>query len=163
MSSGDIDNHLIGEDRWLQALREHPWLRDLRKPIGQSHAYDIPYLGGISTNMGTIYYDMHMPLVLRLSTGPCNITDFWWRHELFEAMLVLRLGFKYADAHEYANRAEVYGVREMGHNWIEYNRAIDKHVKPIEHESVLTVPPDLALYPYQDDPKTLAAIMRSMR
>lgn len=163
MSSGAVDNLIVSEDRWRQILREHPWLRDLQKPASQSHSYDIPYLGGISNTLGTVYYDVHMPLHLHLNTGLCNITDFWWRHELFEATLVLKLGYKYPLAHEFANYAEWLGVSEAGHHWTEYNRAIDKHVRSIEHETILTVPPDLALYPYQDDPKTLAAIMKSMR
>lgn len=119
--------------------------------------YDIPYVGGYSTDGATIYFDRHLPDKIKIqrdrTVKEIDPIPFLIRHESFEKTLIDQLHFNYQHAHKLATAYERRGVMEMlGPGWWDsYQRAFKPFIKADAHEQLKKVPKDLDLTPYQDE------------
>ncbi len=114
--------------------------------------YDLPYLGGYSTDGQTIYLDRHLPGVLKAGTREFSPDDFIPIHEHVEKSVMDGLGFKYGPAHEIATGVERRHVVAQGINWDQYSAALEPYIKADAVEKIERPPPDLDLRPYQGTP-----------
>lgn len=146
----------------------------LRQPHIVLRSFDIPYLGGISSNGKFVYIDRHLP---RKSSG-VPLDEFIEVHESVEEALVhaarkfdeIRKALTsssedsalYEPCHHLATAAENYAVLASGYDWDRYEDGLHPDYMPIEHEDILRVPPDLALFPYESDAKLLARMKEVM-
>jgi hypothetical protein len=106
--------------------------------------FDIPYLGGISSDGKYVYIDRHLP---EKSEG-VPLAKYIEVHESVESALVNEAGLSYEPAHHLATAAEEFSVLEDGYEWAKYEGGLRPEFQPLEHEDITRVPPDLDLYPY---------------
>jgi len=109
-------------DRALDAV-----MRRVKK-LDRKH--DVPYLAGYSLDGKTIYIDRHMPRAFKFRGRMVETDRFLILHEEVEKTLIDQLGLHYLHAHQIATRAEEAAVRALGIKWREYDRFMQKHVKP---------------------------------
>ncbi len=156
MSSGHSHNGGFGLnsqilDRLLknEKVREHLYAL---KTINED--YDIPYLGGYSTDGRTIYFDRHLPKELKVGGVTFNPTLTLTMHESLEKALIDVLGYGYEQAHKAATAYEKRGVLSIlgPGTWDQYSNKLDKFIKADEHEKLKKVPSDLDLTPYLAPP-----------
>jgi len=168
-SSGEPDNRFLSDDEWLEVCDEWPVLLEwLKRPRRISYDYDIPFLGGISTNGACVFIDRRYKPILSWRNHRGSVTmdssltipD----HEITEYYAIRFIGLHYdpenpkRSAHVLGNTAERLAVQACGCDWDEYNYAIDHQLQPIEMENVTKCPRDLCLYPYQESKSLLAKI-----
>lgn len=127
----------------LRALRsEHPALDErIAAKRAISWKYDVPYLGGISSDGATVYLD---PKLKELPE---------WVHCLITLHEVVEWSLKpwkrdYEDRHHMATAAEDQFVTTLGHTAAQYRRLLHPYYQPIETEKIASIPPDLDLSPY---------------
>lgn len=163
MSSGDIDNVEYSDERWADFRGNNPRLLMLLSiPPQFNDQYDIPYLGGLSTDARVIY--LHR--LYRWMWGGVDTRPFIGVHEITEWYCMVHLGLSYVQGHRWANTAEDHAVFMAGYDHVAYNKFIDREVPKIEAAPVTMVPRDLFLGPYltQDTkPGLLAAIKAAQR
>jgi len=126
--------------------------------------YDLPYLGGTSSNERKIYLDRHLPFSLSYEHDGLkkefNPTEYLCNHEKFERACMDVLGWGYEHAHQAATGYERRSVLAAGLFWQPYQSAVERFVKAAEHESLQKVPPDLDMRPYNSPPPDKALIAR---
>jgi hypothetical protein len=168
---GSADNEYHDEATWLKFIVDHPLvLTWLQRPYRLSRDYSIPYLGGISKDGGTVFLDhRYDPILHCLEHGHIlDSSETIPDHEITEYVCVRFYGMVYMDSnpfrnpHIWGNTAERLAVMAAGCEWGPYNKALDKQLSGVELEKVTRCPSNLALYPYQDDPKLLAKIRAAM-
>ena len=176
MSSGHHFDDKPGSIAKLRALlMRYPAIGTrLREPHVVLRTFDIPYLGGISTNGRFVYIDRHLPR----KSGGVPLDKYIEVHESVEEALVhaarkfdeIRKALTsstddsalYEPCHHLATAAENYAVLADGYEWARYEDGLHPDYMPIEHEDILRVPPDLALFPYEGDGKLLARMREVM-
>jgi hypothetical protein len=139
--SEDIDDLVLLDV--VKALR-----RRVRKI---SHAYDVPYIAGYSTDGKTIFIDRHLPRSFRWLLKTVRVKSFLLTHEIVEKALLDELGLHYLHAHQIALRAERDAVKAAGVSWAAYQSFMKQHEKSIEEEKLIRVPRHLDLTPYRDE------------
>src|ERR1700704_137801 len=139
--SEDIDDLVLLDV--VKALR-----RRVRKT---SHAYDVPYIAGYSTDGKTVFIDRHLPRSFRWLLKIVRVEPFLLTHEIVEKALLDELGLHYLHAHEIALRAERDAVKAAGVSWWAYQSFMKKHEKQIEEEKLVRIPGILDLTPYRDE------------
>lgn len=164
------DNRFLDDREWVQLCQECPLILTwLSKPRRISYDYHIPYLGGISKDGSVVYidsrFDPKLSLMLEGAHAYMDSGETIPDHEVAEYVLERFYGFQYESTNPLrsahvagGNTAERLAVRALGFDWDEYNAAIDRQLQGIELEQVVHCPPDLALFPYQEDPELLAKI-----
>ena len=155
----------------MEKLKANPAVREkLWMPRTEDNSFDIPYIAGYSKDGKTIYYDRHLPEVLKLkydrSTRDINPREFLRLHETLEKAIIDALGWGYYHAHAAATAWERRNVFErLGPQWwMPYQHAMDGYAKADEHEKIKRVPKDLDLTPYKAPPvnhKLLEAIHKA--
>jgi len=137
----------------MHSFREHQMLNDPRfkkaydRPTKIDKTYDIPYVGGYSSDGKTIYFDRHMKEIFNGK----SIIPFLLVHERTEKSLMNVFGLSYQQAHHIATYVEMHAVEKAGLNWRDYSKHIDTYVKLDAHEQLKRVPKDLDLKPYRDE------------
>ncbi len=126
--------------------------------------WDIPYLGGYSTDGKTVFIDRRIPKQMRVSGVRFDPATFLVWHELSEKMLIDD-GVDYPDAHWVANRVEKRKVTSAGIDWTKYEHVYDGYIDETEGETEKKIPRNLDLTPYKDEKdrkrlKVLRAMMR---
>jgi hypothetical protein len=158
MSAGDIDNVEYSDERWADFRGNNlRLLMLLGMPFRFNTQYDIPFLGGISTDAHTIYLDRHY---LRMWSG-VDTGQFIAVHETTEWYCMVHLGMPYIKGHRWANTAEDHAVFMAGLDPKLYNKFVDQFVPKTEHEKIKITPKDLFMGPYAED-KPLYTHIRSV-
>jgi hypothetical protein len=118
--------------------------------------YDVPYLGGYSSDGKRVYLDRH----LKTKMDGHDISRFIRVHEVAEKALLDLFNLDYQQAHHIALHVEWEAVRSAGINWRKYSKFLDPYIKKVSGD-LQKVPPDLDLTPYKDerDKKVLSALM----
>ena len=109
--------------------------------------YDIPYLGGYSSDGKRVYIDRH----LNLRYKGKDISKFIRMHEVAEKAALDIFELDYQHAHKVANHVERQAVEKAGLKWIEYCDHLDPFIKEVSKEHIESVPHDLDLTPYKDE------------
>lgn len=165
MSAGDLDNTRFSKPLLIEKIGERKFgelISFSQEPPknGIDATWDIPFLCGISKDGDTGY--VHRALVW-VDHDP---TDFEvaMGHERGE-LFMIRLGWKYARAHEVGNvcEQELHSILEPRDTFTRYNERIEKHADAIEARPILRCPPDLALYPYAGNKGILQEIKYAQR
>ena len=104
--------------------------------------YDIPYLGGVSTDGETVYIDRTYPYA--------EYIKYIVLHEVVEGIL-MRGGLHYQLAHYLAEQMEEKAVLEDGLDLDEYNAKNTAEELRIYEKPIVSVPPDLDITPYRDE------------
>lgn len=136
-------------------------------PRKEDNDYDIPYIAGYSKKGDTIFYDRHLPEIIKLNLDgqhkEINPRNFIRMHETLEKSIIDALGWGYFQAHAAATAYERRSVfQTLGPQWwMPYQHAMDGYAKADEHEKVTSVPKDLDMTPYMTSPvnKALLAAM----
>jgi hypothetical protein len=149
-------------------LRNHDiWLRVHTFCNLNDKEYDLPYLAGYSIDGRTIYFDRHLPPMLKYSEDghqrEFDPRPYICRHEQMEKACIDIMGWGYPRSHAAANAWERRGVLGAGMMWLPYNRSLLPSVKADMHEKLKAVPRDLDLTPYKGDPKLLAHLRKCMQ
>ncbi len=161
MSIGHRHHHEPSEDHLaeLAHIRAQPWFREWWSiPFKVEHDWDIPFLGGSSTDLKRVYvHRLVWPAIVEHRLLPGLIA-----HERVEAILE-RTGKSYADAHEMATCAENEVYRRQGRNSKDVEKLYPKLLDMTEGAPVFRVPDDLVLQPYLYPPvdESLVARMRA--
>ncbi len=150
--SEDIDDRVLLDV--VKALR--------RRARKISHAYDVPYIAGYSTDGKTVFIDRHLPRSFRWLLKTVRVEPFLLTHEIVEKALLDELRLHYLHAHQIAVRAERDAVKAAGISWAAYQSFMKKHEKPIEEERLIRVPRTLDLTPYRDE-KDFGLLERMVR
>jgi hypothetical protein len=130
----------------------------LYAPKTFDEGHDIPYLAGYAGDGHTIYFDRHLPKILKMerdgSKIEINPREFLRLHESLEKALIDALGYGYTEAHKAATAYEKRGVlQRLGPGWWEaYSKKLEPFIKADEHEKLVKVPKDLDLLPYRTPP-----------
>ncbi len=160
MSAGDIDNVEFSDERWAEFRAHNPrLLMLLAMPFRFDTQYDIPFLGGISSDATTIYLDRFYPR----SWNGVDTGQFIAVHETTEWYCMVHLGLSYLKGHHWANTAEDHAVFMAGYDPVDYNKYVDQYVDQIEGDPIVITPRDLFMGPYTDDKVTYDAVKRAMR
>ena len=159
--------HGFGE---IDELLKNEKVREcLFEPRTENGSYDLPYLGGYSSDGKTIYFDRHLPktVVLELDGRRTEIDPrrFLRRHEEFEKAVMTACGYTYNHAHECATGYERRGVlQQIGPGWWKpYNDCMEQYVRADEKETLERVPRNLDLAPYLAPPVNEALLARLQR
>lgn len=173
MSAGDTKfDDKPGSIAKLRALMlKYPAIgRRLRRWRQVCNGFDIPYLGGISYNGLYVYIDRHLP---KYAEGAkIEIAKYIEVHESVEEALwhisehedELKWLHSYEECHHLATAAEEFALLSDGFEYEDYRDALRPDFAPIEHEQIVRVPPDLALYPYSGKLKEhLEVVMKKSR
>ena len=161
------ENHFHTESDWLLFCADHPKVMEwLQRPRRIDCNYQIPYLGGISTDGRVVFIDSrYHPIMRGTNYGlSLNTADTIPDHEVTEYVCVRFYGMRYEDKnlfrnpHIWGNTAERLAVLALDCEWDPYNKFIDSQLKAIEDGPVTRCPPTLATYPYRDDQVLLAKI-----
>jgi hypothetical protein len=159
MSTGHIHHHGAGGHGFLvvnRLLKNPKVLKEFHSFWEINRDYDLPYLGGTSTKFRRVYFDRHLPEILRYEHDghkkEFNPTPFLMTHETFERAVMDALGWHYSHAHQAATALEKRQVMEAGLIWGPYQHALEKYIKAAEHEKLKKVPPDLDMRPYNAPP-----------
>jgi hypothetical protein len=159
------DYHDLQE--WMRFVTDHPLVLDwLGRPYRLSRDYQIPYLGGISLDGGTVFLDSRYHSILTCAAHRHTIDTAKTipDHEIIEYVCVRFYGMRYDDPnpfrnpHIWANTGERLAVQALHCEWEPYNAGIDRQLSGIELEKLTRCPPTLCLFPYQAEPKLLAKI-----
>ncbi len=175
MSAGHRRIHAFGlTGEALDRVLNDPEVRErLLRPRTINKDYDMPYVGGYSTDGSTIYLDRHLPdeIKLRLD-GQVKVVRTvgflaeYMGHEPVEWSVMDALGWSYEAAHAGpatgSERRKV--LRELGpHWWQPWQTAIERYVKADAHEKITKVPADYDFRPVLAPPvdKRLLAHMQA--
>jgi hypothetical protein len=154
----DLQRELRHKSEDIDDLALLDVVKALRRRLSNvSHAYDVPYIAGYSTE--TVYIDRHLPRSLRWLLKTIRVEPFLLTHEIVEKALLDELRLHYLHAHQIALRAERDAVKAAGVSWRAYQSFMKQHEKPIEEEKLSRVPRDLDLTPYRDE-KDLGLLQR---
>jgi hypothetical protein len=133
------------------------------------HEHDLPYLAGYSTDGETIYIDRHLPKKLTGELDGRKYTfdpaPFLQIHESWEKALIDHYGWKYAPAHQVAQKIEHRSVLAHGIPAQVYDgkgSELRRYIKADEHEKLKKVPKDLDLTPYEGDHRLHEKLLKAM-
>jgi len=141
-------NHLDLTPEQMKYLRDPRFLSEVVKPTTTDRTHDVPYVGGVSTQGGTVYVDKH----LRPTYQGHSIIPYLMVHERVEWVLMHVLGLKYQSAHKIATEVEKL-MLDLGGvmTWSTYQTHYRKYIKGANKEKLLNPPRDLDLVPYKDE------------
>src|SRR5436305_13875506 len=113
-------------------------VKALRRRVRKiSHAYDVPYIAGYSTDGRTVFIDQHLPRTFRWLMKTVRVEPFLLTHEVVEKALLDELRLHYLHAHQVALRVERDAVQAAGVSWWAYQRFMKKHQKEIEGKKLV--------------------------
>lgn len=149
MSSGDSlydDEPPEGSlDKLRALLVEHS---ELRARISRARKYifkyEVPYLAGSSLSGEHVYFD---PALIKGTINSPYARTLVALHEIVEWSLK-PWHREYEFRHHLATAAEDDYCARLGHSPAKYRALLRPLYKPIEHEAILSCPPDLDLSPY---------------
>jgi hypothetical protein len=173
MSVGDHRSHAVhvGEREFDKARNDPRFQAIVARGFDVSYDYDVPYLGGYSTDGLHIYIDKDTPeqitrgkrvYALRPSfearrsapSASGGLVRGIIVHEHWEKSVMLAWGFGYAEAHELATHAEHHFVREvLGMDSAEYEDVWRPVIRLAERKlgrKDLIRPPDFDITPYRE-------------
>lgn len=165
MSSGHFHADVgFGKAEADKVMDDKSVRKAFNRPVSFDWSWDIPYLAGYSKDGRTIFFDRHLPKMLKITTGGrfMAVAQFLQIHERWEKALIDVLGWLYAAAHEVATRAERTAVEKAGYNWKAYESALKPYIKTDEGEPLMRVPPNLDLTPYKGETALLARMRKAM-
>src|SRR5947209_4264096 len=82
-------------------------VRALRRRVHKvDRSYDVPYIGGYSTDARTVYIDRHLPATFTHWMKRVRVEPFLVTHEIVEKALIDELRLHYLHAHQIAVRTE---------------------------------------------------------
>ena len=178
MSGGHHRLHAFGMgSHQLDEVMKNPMVRErLNMPRKINYDYDMPYVGGYSTDGKTIYGDRHLPDEIELELDnqrkivrPAEFLFDYDGHEPVEWSVMDALGWGYEHAHAGpatgSERRKV--LRRLGPGWWQpWQNAIEKYVKADEHEKLKKMPKDYDMRPVLAKPVNealVAAVKRAMK
>jgi hypothetical protein len=160
MSAGFDGKPTEATDRELTRLFAEDWVKaglHIEYMVDVSH--DIPYVGGVAQDGQHIYIDRRaFPALQRL-----GLVSGLVRHEQVEGVM-MRHGYPYCDAHKLATAAEnrVYRSLSMDVEWSQSQ--YDRFIRTDGDEDLYSVPADLDMHPYLDEPDAVTVrLVKRMR
>lgn len=164
MSGGHQQVHEMGlSGAQLNRVLNNEAVRErLLRPRNIILSFDMPYVGGYSTDGKNIYLDRHLPEELKLQLDgqikivrPATFLAEPMGHEPVEWSVMEGLGWAYGHAHSGpatgSERRKVLQLLGPGW-WQPWQNEIEKYVKADEHEKLEKLPKDLDLRPYYYPP-----------
>lgn len=159
MSHGHRRLHSYGmSGKHLDRVLDDPAVRErLLRPRKINLDYDMPYVGGYSTDGNTIYLDRHLPEEVKLEMDwqkkvirPVEFLAEYLGHEPVEWSVMDALGWNYEHAHAGpatgSERRKV--LTYLGPGWWDvYQRAMEKFIKADAHEKLTKMPDDYDMRP----------------
>lgn len=113
--------------------------------------YNVPYLAGYNNAASVIYIDSRLPKTHTQKDGKeLSVDRYLTMHEVFEGILLRDFKMSYQNAHQMALYIEKASVVADGYSWEEYNEFMWHHIRLVEKEGFVKIPPDLNMQPYED-------------
>jgi hypothetical protein len=161
MSVADKHTHAlhVGEREFDKAKNDPRFQAIVARGFDVSYDYDVPYLGGYSTDGLHIYIDRDTPEQITrgkrvYALRPNSLIRGICVHEHWEKSVMLAWGFGYAEAHELATHAEHHFVREvLGMDPAEYEDVWRPLIRLAERKlgrKDMLRPPDFDITPYRE-------------
>lgn len=137
--------------------------RNRVRPATVVKKYDIPYVGGYSSDGTTVYIDKDLPETFIASTGVLvNVHKYLTIHEITEIALIRNASMTYNEAHRIAVGAEIAALQQDKCPVDEYYHFLFSHVnKKLRADAITSVPRDLEILPYAED--NLSDIVRRLQ
>lgn len=132
-------------------LSNPEFLKRIRMPVTIVRRFEVPYLGGTSSDRKRIYLDKHLPRII----DGINVTKYIVIHEKVESTLMdLIKDITYEEAHNFATKIEKLSVEKDGLSWEKYSAALKPYIKTDDKETLANSPDDIDLKPYVDEKDT---------